>query len=179
MNSLKENVESDCPGLVNLFWMWNSKNEIALRYDRVLLWKAEILIKLGREKEALPIINDIRQRAGNSRDRLKFSDGSQTLPYKINPYQDGVNCNWTNDFAWEALMWEDRLEFAMEGDRWYDLVRWGMAAPVLNAYFEKEYPRNRPWLKDGHFTAGRDEFMPIPQPQINYSFGVYKQNIGY
>ena len=178
-NSLKENVESDCPGLVNLFWMWNSKNEILIRYDRILLSKAEILIKLGREGEALPIINEIRQRAANSTGRLKFADGSQTLPYKISLYQNGVNCNWTPEFAWKALMWEDRLEFAMEGQRWYDLVRWGIAEPTLNAYFNKEYPRNRGWMKDGHFTVSRDEYMPIPQPQMNYSFGVYKQNIGY
>ena len=179
MNSLKENVESDCPGLVNLFWMFNSKNEIAIRYDRILLQKAEILIKLNREKEALPIINQIRQRAANSTGRLTFENGSSTLNYKISLYQDGVNCTWTNAFAWQALMWEDRLEFAMEGVRWYDLVRWGIAESTLNAYFAKEYPRNRPWMKDGHFTAGRDEFMPIPQPQMNYSFGVYKQNPGY
>jgi hypothetical protein len=178
-NSLKENVESDCPGLVNLFWMWNSKNEIAIRYDRILLQKAEILIRLGREKEALPIINQIRQRAANSTGRLKFANGTPTLNYKISLYEDGVNCNWTNAFAWQALMWEDRLEFAMEGVRWYDLVRWGIAEPVLNAYFAKEYPRGRPWMNGAHFTSGRDEFMPIPQPQMNYSFGVYKQNIGY
>jgi SusD family. len=178
-SSLKENVEAGSPGLVNLFWMYNSKNEIAIRYDRILLWKAEILIRLGREQEALPIINEIRQRAANSTNLLKFADGSPTLPYKINQYIDGVNCNWTPEFAWEALMFENRLEFAMEGERWYDLVRWGIAEPVLNAYFAKEMPRGRGWLKDGHFTAGRDEFMPIPQPQINYAFGVYKQNIGY
>ncbi len=178
-NSLKENVQSDCPGLVNLFWMWNSKNEIAIRYDRILLQKAEILIRLGREKEALPIINQIRQRAANSTGRLIFANGTPTLNYKISLYQDGVNCNWTNDFAWKALMWEDRLEFAMEGTRWYDLVRWGIAEPTLNAYFAKEYPRNRSWMSDAHFTAGRDEFMPIPQPQMNYSFGLYKQNVGY
>ncbi|MGN6211190.1 RagB/SusD family nutrient uptake outer membrane protein [Parafilimonas sp.] len=178
-NSLKENVESNSPGLVNLFWMWNSKNEIAIRYDRILLQKAEILIRLGREKEALPIINSIRQRAANSTGRLVFSNGKPTLDYKISLYQDGINCTWTKDFAWKALMWEDRLEFAMEGVRWYDLVRWGVAEPVLNAYFAKEYPRNRSWMKDGKFTSGRDEFMPIPQPQMNYSFGVYKQNVGY
>ncbi|MFT4153537.1 RagB/SusD family nutrient uptake outer membrane protein [Parafilimonas sp.] len=178
-NSLKENVESDCPGLVNLFWMWNSKNEITVRYDRVLLQKAEILIRLGREAEALPVINNIRQRAANSTGRLVFADGTPTLPYKISLYQDGVNCTWTNDFAWKALMWEDRLEFAMEGVRWYDLVRWGIAETTLNAYFAKEYPRNRSWMADGKFTAGRDEFMPIPQPQMNYSYGVYTQNVGY
>ncbi|MEO6844153.1 MAG: RagB/SusD family nutrient uptake outer membrane protein [Ginsengibacter sp.] len=178
-NSLKENVESTCPGLVNLFWMWNSKNVIAIRYDRILLFKAEILIQLGRDAEALPIINQIRQRAANSTGQLKFANGAPTLPYKIALYQDGVNCTWSHDFAWKALMWEDRLEFAMEGERWYDLVRWGIAGSTLNAYFAKEYPRGRSWMKDGHFTSGRDEFMPIPQPQMNYSYGVYKQNIGY
>lgn len=178
-NSLKENVEAGSPGLVNLFWMWNSKNETAIRYDRVLLWKAEILIQLGREKEALPIINQIRQRAANSTGLLKFADGTATLPYKISLYEDGINCNWTPDFAWKALVWENRLEFAMEGERWFDIVRWGIAESIINAYFAKELPRNRTWLKDGHFTAGRDEYMPIPQPQVNYSYGVYKQNIGY
>jgi len=178
-NSLKENVEAGSPGLVNLFWMWNSKNETAIRLARVLLWKAEILIQLNREAEALPIINQIRQRAAASLGKLKFADGTPTLPYKIGLYEDGVNCAWTHDFAWNALVWENRLEFAMEGERWFDLVRWGMAESVLNSYFATEFPRGRSWLKDGHFTAGRDEYMPIPQPQINYSYGVYKQNVGY
>jgi len=178
-NSLKENVEAGSPGLVNLFWMWNSKNETAIRLDRIKLFKAEILIQLDRESEALPIINEIRQRAAASTGMLKFSDGTATLDYNVGTYQDGVNCTWTHDFAWNALVWEDRLEFAMEGERWYDLVRWGIAEPVLNAYFAAETPRGRPWLKDGHFKAGRDEYMPIPQPQMNYSYGVYKQNVGY
>lgn len=179
MNSLKENVESDCACLVDRFWMYNSKNEIAIRYDRILLLKAEILIQLNREMEALPIINQIRQRAANSTGRLKFSNGSPILSFKISQYEPGVNVNWTKENAWKALMFENRLEFAMEGTRWYDLVRWGIAEETLNAYFAKEYPRGRPWMKDAKFTAGRDEYMPIPQPQINYSFGVYKQNPGY
>lgn len=179
MNSLKENVESDCACLVNLFWMHNSKNEIAIRYDRILLQKAEILIQLNREDEALPIINAIRQRAANSTGRLKFANGNPTLDYQISLYQDGVNVNWTKEFAWKALMFENRLEFAMEGVRWYDLVRWGIAESVLNAYFEKEYPRGRTWMRDARFVAGRDEYMPIPQPQMNYSFGAYTQNPGY
>lgn len=172
-------MEAGSPGLVNLFWMWNSKNETAIRYDRILLWKAEILIQLGREMEALPIINQVRQRASNSTSLLKFADGTPTLPYKIALYQNGINCNWTHDFAWQALVWENRLEFAMEGERWFDIVRWGTAESVINSYFAKEFPRGRTWLKDGHFTAGRDEYMPIPQPQMNYSYGVYKQNLGY
>ncbi|MEJ7682763.1 MAG: RagB/SusD family nutrient uptake outer membrane protein [Segetibacter sp.] len=91
---------------------------------------------------------------------------------------DGVNCTWTRDFAWNALVWEDRLEMAMEGRRFYDLVRWGMAEKVMNAYFDKESQR-RSWLNVAHFTAGSDEYLPIPQAQMNWSRGGYKQNTGY
>lgn len=178
-SSLKENVQAGSPYLVNLFWMWNSKNVSAIRYDRVLLWKAEILIQLNREKEAQPIINEVRQRAANSTGMLKFANGIPTANYKIALYEDGVNCNWTHDFAWKALMWEDRLEFAMEGERWYDIVRWGIAEQVLNDYFAKEKLRDRSWLNVAHFTAGRDEYMPIPQNQIHWAAGIYKQNPGY
>lgn len=179
MNSLKENVEAGAPVLVNLFWMWNAMNETPIRYDRILLFKAEILIQLGRDAEALPIINQIRNRAANSTSRLVFANGNPTLPYKIEPYIDGVNCHWTHDFAWKALQFENRLEFAMEGERWWDIIRWGIADSVMNNYFAKEAPRGRSWLSNGHFTKGRDEYLPIPQPQINYSYGLYKQNVGY
>ncbi len=178
-HSLKENVQAGSPYTKDLFWMWDAKNVVELRFNRILLFKAEILIQLGREGEALPIINEIRRRAGNSTASLKYADGSSTLSYEISEYKDGVNCNWTKDFAWKALVFENRLEFAMEGKRWYDLVRWGVAADVMNTYFEKEKTRGRSWLKDAHFTAGKDEFMPIPQEQMHWAEGVYKQNPGY
>lgn len=178
MHSLKENVTTNSPGLHNAFWMFNSKNQQEVRYDEVLLWKAEILIQLGRHAEALPLINQIRERAANSTQLLKLPDGNLPVTYRIAPYVDGVNCTWTKDFAWKALMWENRLEMAMEGRRFYDLVRWGMAAEVMNDYFEKERQR-RPWLSVAFFTAGRDEYMPIPQAQINWSRGLYKQNPGF
>lgn len=52
-----------------------SKNEDIIRYDEVLLWKAEALIELGRHSEVLPIINEIRERAKNSTDLLVYSNG--------------------------------------------------------------------------------------------------------
>jgi hypothetical protein len=149
-----------------------------IRYSEILLWKAEILIKLGREDEALPIINQIRQRSANSTGLLKFADGTPALNYHIEPYVDGVNCAWTNEFAWKAYVWETRLEFAGEGRRFFDLVRWGMAEEVMNAHFAKEKLRLE-WLEPGHFTSGRDEFLPIPQQQIVWSKGKFVQNPGY
>ena len=180
-NSLKENVQSTSSTLIDLFWMWNSKNVCPIRYDQILLWKAECLIQLGQHSAALPIINEIRKRASNSTGKLVFANGVPTLNYQIELYQDGVNCNWTPDFALKALQWEDRLEFAMEGQRWFDIVRWGIAKEVMNSYFAKEVKRQGPdtWIFDGKFTSGRDEFMPIPQPQVHLAGPVYKQNPGY
>jgi hypothetical protein len=178
MHSMKENVTTDSPGLHDEFWMFNSKNQQEVRYAEVLLWKAEILIQLGRHPEALPLINQLRERAANSTQKLKLPNGTFPAPYKVEPYVDGVNCNWTKDFAWNALVWESRLEMAMEGRRFYDIVRWGMAAEVMNPYFEKERQR-RPWLSVAFFTAGRDEYLPIPQAQMNWSQGIYKQNPGF
>jgi hypothetical protein len=178
INSLKEQVRTDSPGLWNEFWMFNSKNQIDVRYAEVLLWKAEILIKTGQHAQALPLINALRNRAGNSIERLQLPDGTYPTNYKIEPYVDGVNIDWTPENAWKAYVFESRLEMAMEGRRFFDLVRWGIVDEVMNEYFEKESQR-RPWLNVAYFTAGRDEFLPIPQAQMNWSQGVYKQNPGY
>lgn len=177
-HSMKENVETNSPGLWDEFWMYNSKNQIEVRYAEVLLWKAEILIQVGRHQEALPLINSLRERAANSVEKLRLPNGELPVTYSVEPYVDGVNCTWDQEFAWEALVWENRLEMAMEGRRFYDLVRWGMAAEVMNSYFAKESQR-RSWLNVAYFTEGRDEYLPIPQAQINWSRGVYKQNIGF
>ncbi|MDQ6479433.1 RagB/SusD family nutrient uptake outer membrane protein [Dyadobacter sp. LHD-138] len=177
-HSLKENVTTNSPGLFNAFWMFNSKNQLEVRYAEVLLWKAEILIQLGRHMEALPVINQIRERAAHSVDRLKMPDGTFPVKYKVEPYVIGADVKWDKEFAWNALMWEARLEMAMEGRRFFDLVRWGLAAKTLNGYLDAEKKR-RPWLEVAKFTAGRDEYLPIPQAQMNWSRGVYKQNPGY
>jgi len=180
MHNMKENVRTDCPCQYKPFFEYNSMNLREVRFDEVLLYKAEILIKLGRHMEALPIINQIRQRAASSTDRLKYVDGSSFLNYKVGQYLPGVNCTWDGDFAWKALVWEARLEMAMEGRRIFDMVRWGIAKDVMNAYFDKESIRlGRDWLKIGRFNSGRDEFLPIPQLEIDRAVGAYVQNPGY
>ncbi|HYH56443.1 MAG TPA: RagB/SusD family nutrient uptake outer membrane protein, partial [Anseongella sp.] len=73
-NSLKEQVHPDCNCLFKPFYIHNSMNKREIRYAEVLLWKAEILIQLGRINEALPLINRIRARAAASTARLKKDD---------------------------------------------------------------------------------------------------------
>src|SRR5690606_37222713 len=109
--SLKEVVlyDNPCFKKVNPF-MSSSKNRDIIRYDDALLWKAEALIELGRHMEALPIINRIRSRAAESTSRLVDNNGTPTGNFRVATYQDGINCNWTADFARNALRWERRLE---------------------------------------------------------------------
>ena len=154
----------------------SSKNTIIIRYADALLWKAEALIELGREDEALPIINQVRTRAANS--AVKDADGNDVSNYDVSTYQDGQNIDWTQETAREALRFERRLELAMEGWRFFDLVRWGIAAETLNDYFDAETQR-RDYLEDAGFQEGRDEYLPIPQQQIDFSDGSYTQNPGW
>ena len=66
----------------------------------------------------------------------------------------------------------------MEGPRFFDLVRWGEAADELNAYLATEGTK-REYLASVIFTAGRDEYYPIPQREIDVTGGLYLQNPGY
>lgn len=177
--SLKEVVAPDDPSFKKYTpFMTSSKNIDILRFDDILLYKAEALIELNRETEALSLINEIRQRAINSTNLLKQTDDSPTSNYHMDVYKPGVNCTWTNEFARQALRWERKLEFSMEGWRFFDLVRWGIAAETLNSYFAIEKTR-RQYLATAHFTENRDEYWPIPLNQINYSSGLYDQNPGW
>ena len=72
---------------------------------------------------------------------------------------------------WKALKFERRLEFGMEGPRFFDLVRWGEAAEVLNSYLAEEKTK-RDFLSSAVFTAGRDEYYPIPQREIDFTGGL-------
>jgi len=177
--SLKENVSPKCDCFIHLDPFYgNTKNRIIIRYADVILFKAEALIELGRQDEALPLINQIRTRAKRSTGSLKMSNGNYESTFNVSTYIPGTNCVWSPDYARNALRWERRLEFAMEGNRFFDLVRWGIADTYMNAYFTKEKTK-RAYLKDGLFAKNRDEYLPIPYNQINFSKGVYKQNFGY
>jgi starch-binding outer membrane protein, SusD/RagB family len=156
-------------------FMGTAKNYDILRYDDILLMQAEAYIELGEQDKALPLINQVRDRAAASTGKLKKADGTFASKYNVKPY---TATGWTQVSARRALQWERRMEFATEGPRFFDLVRWGIAEQTLNAYLAKEKVK-RTFLASGKFTAGRDEYLPIPQAEITFTNGLYKQNPGY
>lgn len=171
--NMKEQQAPDCSCYVKEGpFVGTSKNVDFIRYADILLFKAEALIQLDRWDEALPIINQVRARAANSTQRPL--DAGATDIYNVGTYTSFP----TKEFAWKALKFERRLEFGMEGPRFFDLVRWGEAEPTLNAYLDEERTK-RDFLANAEFTAGRDEYYPIPQREIDFTGGVYVQNPGY
>ncbi|MGL1955721.1 MAG: RagB/SusD family nutrient uptake outer membrane protein [Colwellia sp.] len=150
------------------FTVW-ATNTVLVRYADVLLWKAEALIELDRSDEALPIINSLRTRAANSTGRLNNASN-----YSISTYSSFAN----QDEARRALRWERRLELGLEGHRFFDLIRWGVAKETIDTYLTVESVR-KPYLVDAAFTKGKHEYLPIPNLQINLSGGRYIQNPGY
>ncbi|MGY0582105.1 MAG: RagB/SusD family nutrient uptake outer membrane protein [Paraglaciecola chathamensis] len=169
-NAIKdmENPECDCRGANGPFPIF-SLNTPIIRYSDVLLWKAEALIELDRFAEALPIINRIRERAANSTERL-----NNASLYRISTYTAFTS----KEQARQALRFERRLELGLEGHRFFDLVRWGIAKETIDSYLSVEQSR-KPYLVDAKFTKNKHEYLPIPNQQINLSGGIYIQNPGY
>lgn len=168
--SMKELEHPDCDcRMQNGPFPVFSLNTVLVRFADVLLWKAEALIELGRQDEALPIINRLRARAANSTGMLNSAG-----IYRVGLYPAFAD----QAAARRALRWERRLELGQEGHRFFDLVRWGVAKETIDEYLEVEHLR-KPYLDEAIFVKGRDEYLPIPQQQINLSGGLYKQLPGY
>ena len=159
-------------------WPWGASqlNWQIIRYADLLLYKAEALIEIGEDLgTARELINRVRERAMKSQYVKDFNDPSKDAAnYKIGLYPAS---GWTQDYARKALRTEMRLEKALEGDRYFDLVRWGIAKDVMTAYFKAEKD-TRIYYSNATFDAG-EEYFPIPVAQYNFSQGLYKQNPGY
>jgi hypothetical protein len=157
----------------------SANNVNLIRFADVLLMAAECEVETGSLEKAREYVNQIRTRAANAADFVKAADGSNAANYVIGNY----TAAWTNkDVARNAVQFERKLELAMEGHRFYDLVRYGTADQVLNAYITYESTL-RAFMRGARFTKGKSEYFPIPQSEIvNSSVGgkaTLKQNPGY
>ena len=87
---------------------------------------------------------------------VKTADGTaDAAKYRIGLYPSFSD----KEEAIRALRTERRLEFALEGERFFDLVRWGIASDVMNTYFEHE-KTFRSHLQNARFIKGTHEYGP-------------------
>ncbi|SEC16122.1 Starch-binding associating with outer membrane [Maribacter dokdonensis] len=155
----------------------SANNYRYMRYGMILLWLAEAEVEVGSLERARELVNEIRTRAANpdgfvplatqGTDRNDFSivEGEAAANYDIATY----DAPWTDKAAArDAVRFETRLEFAMEGHRYWDLVRWGIAAETLNNYIASE-SQHRTYLVGKSFTEGKNEYFPIPSQAIDRS----------
>ncbi len=122
-------------------------NYTAIRFAEVLLWEAEALVELGRATEAQVPLERVRARA-----RAQADDPMTALP----PVTASDPATMR-----EAVRHERQVELGFELHRYFDLVRWGIAADVIP-----------------FFQAGKHEVFPLPQTEIDLNPAL-QQNPGY
>ncbi len=140
----------------------NATNVNIIRLADVLLMAAECEVEIGSTEKAREYVNLVRERAAATDGFVKRDDGTDAANYKIARY----DAPWTDkEQARAAVRFERRLELALEGHRFFDLVRWGIANQVINAYYVRE-AQIIPYLSGSAFTGGVNEYMPIPWSEI-------------
>ncbi|HEY4966230.1 MAG TPA: RagB/SusD family nutrient uptake outer membrane protein [Puia sp.] len=153
----------------------SSINVFIIRFADVLLMAAEVEAQMNNFNLAETYVNRVRDRMINNPagwvhkyidDNNPASGFSNTLAahYVIGEYPPNAFVSLA--YANKAIYFERKLELAMEGYRYFDLSRWGLADAAINAYFQYEgnYTND---VNGATFTANKNEFMPIPQSQID------------
>lgn len=179
-SSLKEVPQRSKGETYNGSWQAFAMNDYVFRYADVMLMRAEALIELDKFEEARTIINEIRTRASLSVSKhISYAKDFCEISVYPASYFD------SKEEARQCLQWERRLEMAMENGRYFDLRRWGIASKTLNAFFksektvEYEGQAYASYYGDAFYTAGKNEFYPIPYNQLHYVPGLYTQNANY
>ena len=158
------------PGIVP--WGASSLNCILIRYADVMLMKAEALIEQNKSlEEARGLINDIRRKAGRSVDATyaPVDCNPMIANYSVSEYPA---TGWNQEYARKAVRMERRLELAMEGHRWFDLVRWGNVVEVVDAY-DKTEGKIRPYYEGANLSEN-EIYFPIPVNQVDNAGDLYK-----
>ena len=137
-------------------------NNKQIRFSDVCLMYAEACMETGDDATAIIYLNKVRDRVS-----------MPTYPgytFKIN----GVEI--TNPTLEQAIRHERRVELAMEGHRWFDLCRWGIAKETMDAYAATETEEAQSHMAT--FIKGKHELFPIPNEEIILNPGM-EQNPGY
>lgn len=126
-------------------------NNKVIRYADVLLMYAEACVETNDLAGAKNVLEQVRARARGTAAILP------AFPY-------GTYADNQADLR-KAIRHERRVELAMEGHRWFDIVRWGVAKEVMDAYKATETPEAQAQMAP--FIAGKHELFPIPSQEID------------
>ncbi len=166
-------VEPENDQMVRGFpWGASNLNFIFLRYADIILLYAEALIEQNKNLDvARQYINMIREKAARSVDPYysPVDVNPMITTYKVGEYP---SAGWTQDYARKAVRMERRIELAMEGHRWFDLCRWGIAVETMNEYYKTE-AEVRSYL-NGATLSPNDVYMPTPIDEVRTADGLYK-----
>ncbi len=172
-----------------------ANNYNVMRYADLLLLAAEAEVQVGSLAQAQTYVNMVRNRAadptgwvyagGATYDATKSQYSPQTTPadnYMVAPYPPGYFTD--KNTAMAAIQRERYMELGMEGHRFFDLVRWGIADVTLNNYIATDRIAKTSLVSVGaNFVKGKSELFPIPQAQIDILNAkgktILKQNPGY
>lgn len=132
------------------------KNNIQIRYADVLLMYAEACCESGDLPSAKSALKEVRDRAGLSQ-----------FPYTAVIQGRTVTFNNNQDDLRKAIRHERRVELAMEGHRWFDITRWGIAKETMDTYMAGETKEAKELY--GTFQKGKHELFPIPSKEIDLS----------
>lgn len=165
-------VSPDDPQMLKAVpWGASPLNFIFIRYADIVLLKAEALIEQNKDlAEARELINSVRRKAARS------VDPSYT-PVDCNPMiasyyvAEYPAAGWTRDYARRAVRMERRLELAMEGNRWFDLVRWGNVVETMNSYYTSE-AKVREYYQGASLSAS-EVLFPVPLDEVQNAGGLY------
>jgi len=155
-----------------------AKNYNIIRFADVLLMAAEAEIETGNLIQAQTYINRVRARAADPKSFVKDANGNPAANYQTKQY---VVPFVSVDEARNAVRFERRLELAMEGHRFFDLVRWGIAAETLNVYVGVEKTK-RTYKSTALFVKGKNEYYPISSRILEVAKkagNILDQNPGY
>jgi hypothetical protein len=188
--SPKKNIHEKSSGAQSqVGWLPAQLNSVHIhlfRYADLLLELAEAEVEVGSLANAQAIVNQIRTRAGKVAQGPGTGAGDVAVnmlpvaPATASPI-DTLNEAWaryriglyttpwaSQAFARTAVRYERRLELAMEGQRLYDLRRWGAADTTINNYIAVEKLRRAYKLSTASFTS-RYYLYPLPAIQIQLS----------
>lgn len=157
-------------GKASLHDGWAPGSAMNIQYlsvrDAMLLY-AECLANDGDLSGAMEQVNKIRKRASLDVNIVKKADGTPAANYKIAEYPSSHAAFSNKETCIKAIRMERKLELAMEGQRFFDLARWGgnYMAQELHAYvdYEKQYI---PKFAGASKLSSARTMFPVPDGEI-------------